>query len=90
LVVKPMRLLALLDKRKHPHPPQPWYVYKVFIQCEVVGGELKQQTAETAGARCFRQEELSGIELSTDRVTKSQLEALFPFAGNPELPALCD
>jgi ADP-ribose pyrophosphatase YjhB (NUDIX family) len=90
LVVKPMRLLALLDKRKHPHPPQPWYVYKVFIQCEVVGGELKQQTAEIAGARWFRQEELSGIELSTDRVTKSQLEALFPFAGNPELPALCD
>lgn len=90
LIVKPVRLLALFDKRKHPHPPQPSYVYKVFIQCEVVGGELIQQTTETTGARWFRREELSGIELSTDRVTLSQLESLFPFAANPELAALCD
>ena len=90
LLVKPVRLLALFDKRKHPHPPQPWYVYKAFIQCEAVEGELRQETAETAGARWFRQDELSGIELSTDRVTASQLEAMFPFAGNPALPTLCD
>ena len=90
LLVKPVRLLALLDKGKHPHPPQPWYVYKVFIQCEVIGGELRQETAETAGARWFRQDELAGIPLSTDRVTASQLAALLPFAENPRLPALCD
>lgn len=90
LIVKPVRLLALFDKRKHSHPPQPWYVYKVLIQCEVVGGELTQQTTETAGAHWFRMEELPGIELSTDRVTLSQLESLFPFAANPELAALCD
>ena len=35
LVVEPVRLLALFDKRKHAHPPQPWYVYKAFIRCEV-------------------------------------------------------
>jgi ADP-ribose pyrophosphatase YjhB (NUDIX family) len=90
LIVHPVRLLALFDKRKHPHPPQPWYVYKLFIHCEVTGGELQQETAETAGARWFRQEELAAIELSTDRVTLSQIEALFPFAQNPHLPALCD
>lgn len=90
LLVRPVRLLALFDKRKHSHPPQPWYVYKVFIQCDIVGGELQQETAETAGARWFRQDELSGIELSTDRITTSQLEALFPFAGSPALPPLCD
>ncbi len=38
LVVGPVRLLALFDKRKHAHPPQPWYVYKAFIRCEVRGG----------------------------------------------------
>lgn len=90
LLVKPVRLLALLDKRKHPHPPQPWYVYKIFIQCEIEGGELQQETPETAGARWFRREELSALELSTDRTTASQLEELFPFAANPGLPALCD
>ena len=90
LIVKPTRLLALLDKRKHGHPAQPWYVYKVFIQCEIEGGELRQETAETAGARWFRRDELPALDLSTDRVTASQLEALFPFAENPGLPALCD
>ena len=90
LLAKPVRLLALLDKRKYPHPPQPWYVYKAFIECEVIGGELKHETAETAGARWFRQDELSGIELSADRITACQIEALFSFAANPSLPALCD
>ncbi len=90
LQVKPVRLLALFDKRKHPHPPQPWYVYKAFIQCEVMGGELMQETAETAGVGWFRQDELPRLELSVDRVTLSQLDALFPYAGQPRLPALCD
>jgi ADP-ribose pyrophosphatase YjhB (NUDIX family) len=90
LVVKPIRLLALLDKREYPHPPEPWYVYKVFIQCEIAGGSLVQETSETSGARWFRKDELSTIELSTARVTESQLAALFQFAEHPQLPALCD
>jgi ADP-ribose pyrophosphatase YjhB (NUDIX family) len=90
LRVRAVRLLALYDKRKHPHPPQPWYVYKAFVRCEVEGGELAQETAETAGAGWFREEELGSLALSTDRVTESQLATLFRFAGDPDLPALCD
>ncbi len=90
LLVEPMRLLALFDKRKHPHPPQPWYVYKAFIQCEIKGGELIQDTPETTGARWFTLHEMEGIELSTDRTTLTQLQTLFAFAANPSLPALCD
>ena len=90
LLVAPLRLLALFDKRKHAHPPQPWYVYKAFIECEIRGGLLKQNTPETAGARWFKQDELQSIELSTDRTTLSQLETLFEFAKNPALPTLCD
>ena len=90
LAVRAVRLLALWDKREHDHPPQPWYVYKVFIRCEVVGGALVQETTETSGARWFKKNEISTIDLSTDRVTESQLLALFQFAEQPELPALCD
>jgi ADP-ribose pyrophosphatase YjhB (NUDIX family) len=90
LRVRAVRLLALLDKRNHAHPPQPWYVYKAFIQCEVEGGELAQDTAETAGARWFRREELSGLPLSTDRVTLVQVETMFRLAADPTLPVLCD
>jgi ADP-ribose pyrophosphatase YjhB (NUDIX family) len=90
LVVKAVRLLALWDKREHPHPPQPWYVYKAFVRCEAIGGSLAQETSETTGARWIRKDELSTIELSTDRVTHSQLVTLFQFAEQPQLPALCD
>jgi ADP-ribose pyrophosphatase YjhB (NUDIX family) len=90
LVVKAVRLLALLDKREHSHPPEPWYVYKVFIRCEIAGGSLQQETSETSGARWFGKGEIGAIELSTSRVTESQLRALFPFAEQPQLPALCD
>jgi ADP-ribose pyrophosphatase YjhB (NUDIX family) len=90
LSVKPVRLLGILDKRNHEHPPQPWYVYKVFIQCEVAGGELKQETSETSGACWFAHDRVPLDALSTDRVTAAQLRTLFPFASNPDLPAFCD
>jgi ADP-ribose pyrophosphatase YjhB (NUDIX family) len=90
LVVRPVRLLALFDKRRHPHPPQPWYAYKAFIQCEVQGGSLIQDTPETIGARWFRHEELPYSELSTDRTTASQLDTIFRFASDPSSPTLCD
>lgn len=90
LIVKPVRLLALLDKRKHAHPAQPWYVYKAFIRCEILAGELLPETPETLGARWFRQEELSSLDLSLDRVTPSQLQMLFRFASEPDSAALCD
>ncbi len=89
-VVRAVRLLALFDKRKHPHPPQPWYVYKLFILCEETGGQLLQQTSETAGARWFEQSQLPSLELSADRVTLSQLTTVLALADNPALPVLCD
>jgi ADP-ribose pyrophosphatase YjhB (NUDIX family) len=85
-----VRLLALWDKKQHPHPPQPWYVYKAFILCQVVGGALQPDTAETTGVRWVHRTELPQLALSTDRVTLSQLEKLFDFAEQPDLPALCD
>lgn len=90
LHVKPGRLLAVFDKRVHPHPPQPWYVYKFFIRCEVTGGEIRTGIHDIGEVRWVKREELSHIPLSTDRVTASQLEMLFTFVTNPEAPALCD
>jgi ADP-ribose pyrophosphatase YjhB (NUDIX family) len=90
LIVQPVRLLALLDKRKHDHPPHPWHTYKAFIQCKALGGELKSETIETSGARWYRREEFQRLELSTERVTLSQLESLLPFGSEPNLPTLCD
>ncbi|KIL51924.1 hypothetical protein KP78_02940 [Jeotgalibacillus soli] len=32
------KLLAVMDYNKHPHPPQPYYYYKLYIECELIGG----------------------------------------------------
>jgi ADP-ribose pyrophosphatase YjhB (NUDIX family) len=85
-----VRLLALLDKKQHPHPPQPWYIYKAFVLCRVVGGALLTDTVETAGVRWVHRDELATLELSVDRVTLSQLETMLAFARQPELPTICD
>lgn len=90
LLVKPVRLLALFDKRKHAHPPEPWYTYKAFIQCEVEGGSLVQDTQETTGARWFREDELPSLEMSTDRTTASQLQTIVRLASDPHSAVLCD
>jgi len=90
LLVTPFRLLAVFDKRKHAHPPQPWYVYKAFIQCEVVGGALLQNTLETEGARWFRQDQLPSRDLSEDRITAFQLETVVRLAADPRAAVLCD
>ena len=90
LEVTATRLLALFDKRMHAHPPQPWYVYKAFIQCATCGGELQQETAETAGARWCAIEELRSLALSTDRVTLQQYETVYRLACDSNSQALCD
>lgn len=90
LIVRPMRLLALFDKKLHPHPPQPWYVYKAFVQCEVESGSLLQETTETKGARWFTTDELTSLNLSYDRVTLSQLETIYKLASDPSSTTLCD
>jgi ADP-ribose pyrophosphatase YjhB (NUDIX family) len=90
LEVEAMRLLALLDKKRHAHPPQPWYVYKAFVLCRATGGMLQAETSETAQARWVHRAELPTLSLSTDRATLAQLETMFQFAANPDLPTLCD
>lgn len=37
--VLPIRLIALMDKNKHPHPPEAYHYYKIFILCEIIGGK---------------------------------------------------
>ncbi|RZK42954.1 MAG: NUDIX domain-containing protein [Hymenobacter sp.] len=90
LATEAVRLLALLDKKQHPHPPQPWYIYKAFVLCRVVGGAIQTNTIETADVRWVHRDELPQLELSTDRVTLSQLVQMLEFAQQPDLPTLCD
>lgn len=87
LNVKPVRLLAVMDKKCHPHPASPFYSYKIFILCEIIGGNLSAGD-ETLDAQFF---DLDNIpELSSERLTKGQLEILIDRYNNPMLPAYCE
>ena len=69
------KLLAVLDRSKHPHVPQlPFHVYKMFFQCAIVGGAA-QPSSETDGVDFFSESDLP--ELSIDRVTPGQINRCF-------------
>lgn len=80
LIVRADKLLAVLDKKCHPHPPQPYYIYKLFIRCEPIGGEMAAGL-ETSDVAYFGEHELP--ELSTDRTTESQIRLMFDYWRNP-------
>jgi len=87
LSVRVKKLVAVLDKRKHPHPLQLAYVYKLFFLCEEVGGTLRT-SFETPGVDWFPRTALP--PLSLDRVLPSQVERLFAHRDDPALPTEFD
>lgn len=72
--VVPARLLAVLDRNRHPHPPNAYHIYKIFILCELMGGEAITGT-ETSEVGFFAEDQLP--KLSVDRVTESQIRMFF-------------
>ena len=85
--VVPKKLLALLDMNKHPHPPQPYHYYKLFIQCEVIGGQARNGL-ETKGINFYDEDNLP--VLSMGRNTDTQIKMLFEFLRNPNKDTIFD
>lgn len=82
--VRPVKLLAVFDRDKHPHQPLIWSIHKIFIQCELLGGTATT-SIETESVGFFNRDALP--ELSTDRVTAGQIARMFMHLDNPALPA---
>lgn len=85
--VRPVRLLAVLDKKFHHHPPEPYHVYKFFIQCEIVGGEAAAGL-ETSGVAFFEENHLP--QLSLQRNTEEQIKTMFQFLRDPNKATIVD
>lgn len=85
--VKPVKLIAVLDKKCHPHPPSPYYTYKIFIQCDIIGGKA-EEGIETSGVGFFPENELP--PLSVARTTESQIQMAFNQLHNPDEPVRFD
>jgi ADP-ribose pyrophosphatase YjhB (NUDIX family) len=79
------KLLAVLDRAKHPHLPLfPFHIYKHFLRCEWLGGE-PTTSSETEAVGFFREDQLP--ELSTSRTTPAQIARMFEHFRQPDLPA---
>ena len=80
-----VKLLAVYDREQQKHsPPFPYSVYKLFFHCQITGGQpqINNEVSEIA----FFSETDIPTELSTSRVTKSQLLRFFEFYRTPDLP----
>ncbi len=74
LIVTADRLLAVFDKKMHPHPPQPFYVYKFVIHCTLKSQQI-QKGFDVLDVGFFDIYNLP--PLSEDRILKSQIELLY-------------
>ena len=81
LNVCPIRLLAVTDKKCHPHPPASHYVYKLFILCEIVDGSLSD-TFDIIEKGFFERDEIP--PLSEERVLKEQIDLMFDYRNDSQ------
>lgn len=85
--VRTIRLLGILDTKFHDHPPSALHVYKVYILCEIIGGEASGGV-ETSAVQFFIEDQLP--ILSEERVTEKQIKELFKFLREPDKEILLD
>jgi ADP-ribose pyrophosphatase YjhB (NUDIX family) len=85
--VKPVKILAVLDKNKHNHPPSFSHIYKIFILCEIIGGEAGNGL-ETIDVQFYGKHNLPSLSL--ERNTIAQIETMFEFLNNQRSATLFD
>jgi ADP-ribose pyrophosphatase YjhB (NUDIX family) len=78
-----VKLAALLDKNRHPHPPSVHHIYKLMFLCELLGGSATV-SQETDAVDFFPLDSLP--ELSRGRILESQIARLYQHQQQPGLP----
>jgi ADP-ribose pyrophosphatase YjhB (NUDIX family) len=81
------RLLAVMDKRCHAHPAGPFYIYKMFILCKILGGEFSE-TFDIIDKGFFALDKLP--PLSLDRILPEQISLMYELRNNPGAPVYLD
>lgn len=83
-LTRAVKLLAVYDRSLHAHTPLfPYHVYKLFFQCEIIGGEANA-SLETSEVAFFGEDELPQISIS--RVLPSQINRFFEHRRNADWP----
>jgi ADP-ribose pyrophosphatase YjhB (NUDIX family) len=82
--VRAVKLLAVLDKSRHEHPPSIDYTYKVLIACRFEGGD-PATSHEIDGVGFFRRGQAPDLDL--DRTTPGQVALAWAHHDDPARPA---
>ncbi len=85
-IAQATRLLGVLDRNKSARMPRAFYIYKVFMRCEIIERLPQVENAETDEVNFFPFDQLP--QLSTARNTYEQMQAISEFWANPERPPL--
>jgi ADP-ribose pyrophosphatase YjhB (NUDIX family) len=85
--IRARKLLALLDRNLHGHPPIPYHAYKLFFLGDLVGGNA-QAKQETDAVDFFPKDAIPPLSLT--RVTPVQIARLFEHFLHPEWPTQFD
>ena len=75
LEVKADQVIAVQDWREHNKCNLPYGVVKIFVQCNVIGGNF-QENIETTESKYFTKEELPE-NLAVEKVTREQIRMCF-------------
>ncbi len=81
------QLLAVFDKNKHDHPPEPHYVFKMIFSCTALSTNL-QKGFDVLDIGYFYINDLP--ELSTNRILKTQLELVYQKVINKDIEPYVD
>jgi ADP-ribose pyrophosphatase YjhB (NUDIX family) len=81
--VRATKLLAVLDKSRHDHPPSIDYTYKVLIRCRLEGG-APVTSHEIDAVGFFARSALPDLDL--DRTTPGQVDLAYAHLGDPSRP----
>ncbi len=87
LDIDPVRIIAVQDRNRHNPPPYAYNVCKIFILCEVLGGEF-MPNMETIESGYFLRDELP--RLAEEKVTAEQIRMCFEAKENPDWQTLFD
>ncbi|MEO6733038.1 MAG: NUDIX hydrolase [Ferruginibacter sp.] len=87
LDIIPKNLVAVFDKKMHPHPPQPFYVYKMIFFCELLTTSI-QKGFDVLDVKYFEIDNLP--PLSEDRILHSQIKILYNKILSPDFETYVD
>ena len=75
LDAKAVKIISIQDRNKHNKPAYPYGVCKVFVLCDILGGEFIENI-ETTGTQYFSLDDLPS-NLAEEKSNKEQIEMCF-------------